>query len=153
MTDTEESFEDALQQAADEAVSFVQNLDADIRTAVAGVLSAFPSLGEWVKMLELRNGRYCGPGEDPEAELTPIDPCCQAHDTTYGRLGYDFSSMWSVKALLATRDADAALVSCVQAVDDEGMDEATKVYRSGMVAGFEGRVQIADWLKSQGFGS
>jgi hypothetical protein len=157
VTDTEESFEDALQQAAQAAVQDIENvaknLDQDVREGFDAVTAAFPNLGEWSRALQLKNGRYCGPGEDPSQPMTPIDPCCQKHDDTYTSLGYDYGSMWSVKALLATRDADAALVACVNGVGDEGMDDATITYKAGLVAAFEGRVQVADWLKSQGYGS
>ena len=157
MSEDEDSFEAELRHAAEEALNnlqeVVKNLEQDVRTDIAEVASTFPTIAEWARALQLKNGRYCGPGQDLSQPMSPIDPCCEKHDNTYDTLGLDFSTMWSVKALLATRDADAALVACVQAVGDAGMDDVTKDYKVGLVAGFQGRVQIADWLKSHGYGT
>ncbi len=149
MSDDQSGFLNELERVAEAAV---HDLERDV-TKMEDVAAAFPSIGEWARDLELKNGRYCGPGEDLSQPLSPLDPCCLAHDQAYTSLGYSHQSMWSIRALLDLRSADAALVACVEGASEDGMDDATKTYRIGLLDGFKGRIAIADWLKAQGYGS
>ena len=141
---------DDLERLAREAADLLGGLERDVRQDER-VKSAFSSIDEWAKALQLSNGQWCGPGNDPTAVATPIDPCCETHDGKYDSLGLDFNTMWTIRAILQTRDADQWLVNCVSGVPTDGMDDVTEAYRVGLLAAFEGRVAIADWLTKEGY--
>lgn len=106
-------------------------------------------IGTWRASLELRVGRWCGPGEDASSPETGLDPCCRTHKEEYDRLGISYETMWTAANIVAAESADQALYDCMSSVGLSELSAEAQSYREKAVEAFQGRLTIAAWLRNR----
>lgn len=104
----------------------------------------------WKEALKFEYGCWCGPGNRCSDDVDKMDGCCHQHDLAYDGLQLDFNSMWSPAAIVATMEADQALVDCVSASDQPEDTDETKTYRALLLDTFKARIELGKTLKSAG---
>jgi hypothetical protein len=128
----------------------VEEASAWLQSITDAVESSRSQIESWAQMLLFEYGCWCGPGHRCEDPVDAMDSCCKTHDLAYDALRLDSVTMWGPAAMVATIEADEALVDCVSSSSTDGESDEAKTYRTLLLDVFKSRIDLAKSLKSMG---